>query len=114
MRLSKREKAAKEAERAKKVLAELGSRQKQIEDRMTANYDRLYGEVMRLIADRLASIKDERECQQEINMLGMVGVEALDEMERHQEQEEAEAKARLLQEEDHIDYVTELEIAAEK
>jgi hypothetical protein len=113
---------ATEAKNAKKDLAAvLEERQKQFEDRIAANYDRLYHEVMRLSAERLAGIKDERERQEEMNILGVTGVEVLDEMER-QEEETASAEARLEEGEDEeddpraddIDYVTELEIAAEK
>lgn len=111
---------AMEAKQAKMDLAAvLEERQKQFEDRMAENYDRLYDEVMRLSADRLASIKDERQRAGEMNKLGVTGVEVLDEMER---QEAAAAKARLLEEEkndndpsaDDIDYQTELEIEADK
>jgi len=118
--IEEKEKAAKEAEQQKKAMAELESRQKHFEDRIASNYDRLYEEVMRLSESRLASIKDSKEREKEMNILGVTGVEALDEMER-QEEEEAD-KTRLEEEEkndndpraDDIDYQMELEIGADK
>ena len=112
-----------EAKQAKMDLAAvLEKRQKQFEDRMASNYDRLYQEVIRLSADRLAGIKDSKEREEEMNILGVTGVEVLDEMECQEEEEEAAAKARLLEEEkndndprtDDIDYQMELEIEADK
>ncbi len=120
----KAERATWEAEREKKTLEEIDRRQKQFEDRMASNYERLYEEVMRLSAEKLANIKDKRERQEEINTPGLTGVEVLDKMERQEEAATA-AMIRLRKGEgegeeddaprmDDIDYVTELEISAEK
>jgi hypothetical protein len=109
-----------QAERDKKTLEQIEWRQKQLEDRMAANYDRLYEEVMRLSSARLAGIKDERDREEEMNALGVSGVAALDKIEMHEEQE-VEAAARLEEDDgdddplaDDIDYTTELEIAEER
>ena len=101
--VEEREKAAKEAEEQRKALAELESRQKQFESRIAANYDRLLDEVMRLSSDRLDSIKDEKERQEEMNALAVSGVEVLAEMEETEEQAQdtaiKEIEDKLLEEE---------------
>jgi hypothetical protein len=123
--VEEKEKAAREAERAKKALEELESRQKQIEERMAANYNRLQHEVMRLSRNRLDSIKDERKRQEEEIMLEVVGVEALEEMEREEAEREEAAKKRaaaaepteLIEDDNNNNdpnYATELEIEAYK
>lgn len=97
------ERATKEAEQQKKQLVELQERQERFESRIAANYDRLLDEVMRLSSDRLASIKDDRERQEEMNVLAVSGVEALAEREESEEQAEdtaiKEIEDKLLEEE---------------
>jgi hypothetical protein len=90
-------------------------------DKVAAKYERLYEEVMRLSKSRLASINDERERQEELNILGLTGVDALDKIERQEAAAAAAAESSLEEEErnddpraNDIDYVTELEIAADK
>jgi hypothetical protein len=89
-------------------------------DKVAAKYERLYEEVMRLSKSRLASINDERERQEELNILGVTGVDALDVIERQEAAAAAAAEASLEEERNDdprandIDYVTELEIAVDK
>ena len=116
----KAERAAWEAERDRRTIEEIESRQKQFEDRLMSNYDRLRDEVMRLNKADLMNIKDERERQREIDNLAISGVEALNEIELQEEEEEAAAR-RVIAEAgdddprgDDIDYQMELEIEAYK
>ena len=67
---------------------------------MAAKYERLYEEVMRLSKSRLASINDERERQEAV---AAAAAEASLEEERNDDPRAND-----------IDYVTELEIAADK
>ena len=113
------DRAAWEAERDRRTIEEIESRQKQFEDRLMSNYDRLRDEVMRLNKADLMNIKDERQRQREIDNLATSGVEALNEIEL-QEEEEAAAR-RVIAEAgdddpraDDIDYQMELEIEAYK
>jgi len=84
------EQAAWEAEREKKTLEEIERRAKKIEDRIFANYDRLRAEVMRLYADRLASIKDKEERIRKMNNLAVIGVEVLAEEEEEKREEQVQ------------------------
>jgi hypothetical protein len=69
-------------------------------DKVAAKYERLYEEVMRLSKSRLASINDERERQE---AAAAAAAEASLEEERNDDPRAND-----------IDYVTELEIAADK
>ena len=69
----KAERAAWEAERDRRTIEEIESRQKQFEDRLMSNYDRLRDEVMRLNKADLMNIKDERQRQREIDNLAISG-----------------------------------------
>jgi integrase/recombinase XerD len=118
--IGEKKKAAKESEQQRKALAEVQSRQLEMEERMISNYDRLYHEVMRLSSTRLAGIKDKRKREEEMNVLGVTEVGVLDEIEQREEEEEAaaaraqERRFEKQEEEDDIDYMAELEIEEEK